>query len=427
MATQTLTTFDTLLKDVYRGPIVELLNQEMYLITWIEQRDVNDLGASKGGRRFIFPVHTGRNWGLGATSDGGSLAVAGAQTYLDGIENWKYLNAGIELTDMVIEQSKTQEGAFVQALSQEMDGAMTDMRKNASRMGYGTGDGLLATVNSTTSGSAQIQVDSGQYIAVGMQVDVLVKSSGATITNGSNVQVTAVSYNGSANSNTQAQAQITLSGGNVSVTSGTHGVYITGDRNLESNGLRNIIETGRTLHSINSSTYPIWDSNKLDAGNANPSEDLFMQIAQTARQRSGKAIDRFVTSFGVQRRLANTYASQKRWNDGNATDIDGGYSAIMVAAGGKPTPVVADVDAVNGTAFGLRQDSFAWAELGRPDWLIAPDEKGTIFHLKDGSTAGTKSAIWQAWIRWYAQLVCVAPHQNGKIINLNDDKPVARV
>ena len=42
------------------------------------------------------------------------------------------------------------------------------------------------------------------------------------------------------------------------------------------------------------------------------------------------------------------------------------------------------------------------------------------------STAGTKLAIWQAWIYWFAQFICVAPHRNGKMININDDLPVAR-
>ena len=426
MATQTLTTFDALLKNVYRGPIVELLNQETYLIDQVEKTNVNNLGAFNG-RQLVFPVHAGRNRGRGATTDGGALAAAGSQSYLDGIVSPKYFDQGIELTDPVIRQSEKDEGAFVRALTSEMEGAATDLRKDISRMAYGTGDGLLATVNSTSSGSAVIQVDSGQYIAVGDTVDVLVKSSGATITNGSAVQVTAVSYNGTKNSSTQTQAQVTLGGGNVSVTSGTHGVYISGDRNNESDGLRNICSTGRTLHQINSSTYPVWDSNTLDLSNANPSEDSFMQLAQTIRLRSGKGPDSFLTSLGVQRRLANQYASQKRWNDASVTKVDGGYSAIMVAAGNDPVPVIADVDAPAGVAFALNKGSFAWAEVARPDWLGAPDGNGSILHLKDGATAGSKLGIWQAWMVWYATLVNVAPNRNGKIVNINDDIPVVRL
>jgi hypothetical protein len=426
VATQNLASADSILKNVYRGTIVELLNQETYIIDQLEKTNANNMG-SFNGRQLVFAVHSGRNRGRGAHGDGGTLATAGSQAALDGIVTMKSFDQAIELSDQLIRQTKANEGAFVNALTWEMDGAATDLRKDISRQAYGTGDGLLATVNTTTSGAATVTVDTGQYIGVGDTVDVLVKSSGATITNGTAVQVTAVSYTGAANSVTQTQAQLTLSGGNVSVTNGTHGVYLSGDRNLETDGLGNIIATGRTLHQINSSTYPIWDSNVLSAGQANPSEDLFMQLAQKMRKRSGKGPDLFLTSLGVQRRLANTYTSQKRYNDAQAIKIDGGYSAIMVAAGNEPVPVVSDVDAPEGVAFGLRKDSFAWAELDKPDWLEAPDGNGGVLHLKDGATAGTKVRIWQAWMVWDATLTCIAPLRNGKITGFNDDIPEQRI
>lgn len=422
MATQTLTTFDALLKNVYRGPIIDLLNQETFLIDQLEKQNVNNLGSFTG-RQLVFPVHVSRNRGRGGTTDGGGLATAGAQGYLDGIVNIRYFDQGIELSDMVIKQSLQDEGAFVRAMTSEMEGATKDLRKDISRMAYGTGDGVLANCTATQSATT-ISVDSGQYIAVGDTVDVLTRSNGTV--KGAALTVTAVAYTGTAGTASQTNANITLSS-SVSVTN-ADAVYVSGDRNNESDGLRNITNTGRTLHSINSSTNPIWDGNVADAANGNPSEDLFMQQAQRIRQRSGKSsIDLFLTTLGIQRRLANTYASQKRWNDAQATKIDGGYSAIMVAAGNAPVPVVSDVDCPAGFVFSITKSSFAWAEVQRPDWLEAPDGKGSILHLKDGSVAGSKVAIWQAWIAWYATLVNVAPLQNGQIKNVNDDVPIARV
>lgn len=425
MATQTLTTFDAILKNVYRGPIVELLNQNTYLIDQLEKQNANSMGAFSG-RQLIFPVHTGRNRGRGATTDGGSLVSAGTQSYLDGIVSIKYFDTGIELTDMVIKQSQTDEAAFVRAMTSEMEGATTDLRKDISRMCYGTGDGLLASCTTTQNTINTFAVDSGQYIAVGDTVDIIVKATGATGTGAVGRLVTAVAYTGTANSSTQANANVTVNGGTISVDN-TFGVYISGDRNNESDGLRNITNTGRTLHQINSSTNPVWDGNVISAGQANPSEDLFMQLAQRIVLRTGKNIDVFLTTLGVQRRLANTYASQKRWNDAAVTKIEGGYSAIMVSAGNDPVPVVADVDAPAGLAFALNKASFAWAELAKPDWLEAPDGKGSILHLKDGATAGSKLTVWQAWMIWYATLVNIAPNRNGQLTNFNDDIPIARL
>jgi hypothetical protein len=426
VANQNLTSFDAVMKNYYAGPIVSLLNDETYMLDQIEQQHANDFGTFTG-RQVVFPTRVSRNRGRGATTDGGSLAAAGAQGYLDGIVNIRYLFQGIELTDMVIEQSKTDIGAFTRALTSETDRATIDLRKDVQRMVFGTGDGVLANCTAANSTNTQ-QVDSGQYIAVGDTVDILTKSNGTVKAQG--LTVTAVSYTGTAGSSTQTNATITLSATPGTATTTSDAIYISGDRNNESDGLRNICSTGRTLHQINSSTYPIWDSNVKAAASgsnvANPSEDLFMQLVQQIRARSGKNIDVFVTSLGVQRRLANTYASQKRWNDASVTKIDGGYSAIMVAAGNQPVPVVSDVDCPAGYAFAINKSSFCWTELNRPGFLESPDGNGSSFVLKDGSAAGSKVAVWQAWIRWYSTLACVAPLWNGAITNLADDVPIVR-
>ena len=410
MATQTLTTADAILKNVYRGTIVELLNQECFIMDMIEKQDANNLGKFDG-RQLVIAIHTGRNRGRGVAGDGGGLANAGTQSYMNAFVPIHYFNEGIELTDLVIKQTQTDEGAFVKALSSEMSLATTDMRKDACRMAYGTGDGLLATLTTSPGSTTTFTVDNGQYIGVGDTVDLLVKTTGATTTNGSAATVSSMSFNGTADTSTQANASIVLAAAVTADT--TYGLYISGDRANESDGLVNITNTGRTLHQVNSSTYPIWDGNVLDAANTFPNEDLFMQLAQRIQNRTGKRVKQFVTTLGVQRRLANTYTSQKRYNDARATEIDGGYTEITVSAGGQPAGVVGDTFARNGYAFAMPQDeTFAWAELTKPDWLLAPDGKGSILHLKDGSTAGSKVATWQAWLTWPAGLACVAPNRD---------------
>lgn len=422
MATQTLANYDAVLKDVYRGPIVDQLNQETWLIDQIERENANDMGQFNG-RRLIFPVHSGRNRGRGAGTDGGTLPTAGRQAYQDGIVTIKSMFQAIEVTDQLIKQASSNEAAFIKAVTSEIEGATTDLRKDISRQCYGTGDGLLASCTATQNATT-ISVDSGQFIAVGDTVDVLTRSNGTV--KGAALTVTAVAYTGAADGATQANADITLSG-SVSVTN-ADGVFIAGDRNNETDGLRNITAASRTLHAINSATAgnQFWDGNVKQAAWGSISEDLLMQLAQVARQRATKGIDVFLGTLGIQRRLANTYQSQKRWNDANAVKTTGGYSAIMVAAGNSPVPFVADVDAPVGWTFALRKDTFCWSEIEKPNWLTPPDGDAGMFHLKDGSSAGTKQAIWQAWLGWYATLVNVRPQANGQISQLKDDIPVAR-
>ena len=429
MATQSLTNFDAILKNVYRGPIVEQLNQESYAIDQFERVAANDMGAFSG-RQVIFPIHVARNRGRSAITDGGTLPTAGSQSYADGTVAIRYFAQGIELTDQVIKQSETNEGAFVRALTAEIEGATTDLRKDINRQIYGTGDGVLSTISTATTSGTSVSVDNTQYIAVGDKVDII-KSDGTTYV-ATGVTVSAVTSSGAITTGAASAGSITISTA-VSATTGTgavvvlSGSYGTGSSAMESDGFRNITATSGTLHGLSASSYPVWAGSEVDNNYATVSEDLFIQLSQTIRKKSAKTPDVFLTTLGVQRRLANTYTSLKRYNDAKSVEINGGYSAIMVAAGNNPLPVVSDVDAPQGFAFGLRKDSFAWTELQKPDWLSAPDGKGSILSLKTTGSTGQRSATWQAWLGWYAALACVARNQNGRIKNLQDDAPVARV
>jgi len=430
LATQNLSSADAYLKNVYYGPWVEQLNQETAILDVLEKTNANDMGTF-GGRQLIFVAHSSRNRGRGGMTDGGNLATAGAQGGVDGLVSIKYFDVAIELSDQVIKQTKTDPMAFVRSLTFEMEMAQKDMRKDVTRIAYGTGDGVLA--NYVSGGgvgpSVTMVVDSGQYIAVGDTVDILVKATGAS--HGTSGVVQSVTFNGTANTATQAQAQIVvLFPGAVTAQAAGDAVYISGDRSLESDGLRNICSTGRTLHNINSASAGngFWDSNVKDYANAAAiSEDGVMQLAQQIRQRSGFAPKFGMSTLGVQRRLANTYTNDKRFNDNNATDYKGGYDTIFVSAGGAPMPFRADVDAPCGTFFLLNEDGLCWSQIGPPDWLQPPDDKGSVFQLKSTATAGVWQRIWQAWLIWDACLVSIAPARQGKGINTYDDIPVQRL
>jgi hypothetical protein len=432
MATTTLSSADAILKNVYRGAIVEQLNQETYAIDQFEHTNVNDMGAYIG-KQLMFAVHTGRNRQRSAFADGGTLVTPGAQTAAQGTVTIRYFNTGIELTDQVIKQTENNEGAFVKALTYEIDGATQDLRKDINRQVYGTGDGVIANVSGTVTSGAKtsLSVDSTQYIGVGDVLDVHESTStAASPVVGGTVTVTAVTASGAASGGSAGTA------GTITFTSKTFAnaltggwVSLTGSFGIETDGLRNITAATGTLHNIAASTaWKGYDDSSAAYATSGVTEDLFIKLAQNVRQRSNKGgPEVFLTSPGVQRRLANTYTSNKRWNDAKVLDVEGGYSAIMVAAGNKPVPVISDVDAPKSFAFGIRKDSFAWSEVAKPDWLSAPDGKGSILQLKTTGSSGGREAKWQAWFVWYAALVNVARSQNGRLSQLPDDAPVDRV
>lgn len=415
MATQTLAAFDAALKDLYVGPIVEQMNQKTYLLDQIE-RDADHIDHT--GRRAVVPLHKNRNRGRKSIADGGTLPTAGAQVYLDAIVPLRYHTYGIELTDQVIEASKTNEGAFVSAIEAETKGVAVDMRKDINRQAFGLGNGVLAKAN-TASKETKLKVQNEiemQYLQVGDIVDVLIETTGAT-TNGV-VGAEIVERKVSSSEvilSKELAAELAAS---------TYSIYVSGNRNQEMDGLRNITENERTLHSVNSATAgnAFWKGNIIKAGNsvsatAVAGESLFEQLADNVGAQGNGDVEVFLTSRGIRRRLADSYQSQKRFNDGKAVDVHGGYSAIMV----NEIPVIADDDCPKGYAFGFNKSAMKWFEQTKPGWL--EQSNGGIFQLKTAGT-GSYAAVWQAWMRWYAALGCTAPNRTGRIEFASDDAPV---
>jgi hypothetical protein len=423
MATQTLAAFDAALKDLYVGPIVEQLNQKTYILDQIE-RDADHIDHT--GRRAVVPLHKNRNRGRKSIADGGTLPTAGAQVYLDAIVPLRYHTYGIELTDQVIEASKTNEGAFISAIEVESKGVAIDMRKDINRQAFGIGTGALAAAPTATAGVNKASKETKlefflpsdvQYILVGDVIDVIKEATGELGKGVEGAEVTARKV--------AATTEVTLSKSlKEELAAETYNVYISGNRNQEMDGMRNITENERTLHSVNSATAgnAFWKGNTVKAGESKPKpavagESLFEQLADNVGAQGNGDVEVFLTTRGIRRRLADSYQSQKRFNDAKAVDVHGGYSAIMV----NEIPVVADDDAPKTFAFGFNKSALKWFEQTKPGWLER--ENGGIFHLKTAGT-GTYAAIWQAWFRWYAALGCVAANRTGRIEFCTDDEPV---
>ncbi len=418
IAGQTLTAADAILKELYVGPIIEQINQKKYLLEQIE-RDSDHVEHT--GRKAVVPVHKNRNWGQSSIADGGTLPTAGRQAWADALIPIRAHTLGIELTDMSIEATKNDKGAFISLLTAETQGAATDLSKNLNRQAFGEGTGALVSKESvkTVAAGADTHLTFAkeadlQYLQVGMIVDLVKESNGKIEAKG--VLATEITERSVANK--EIVVSVTTAG--EVKTTDKFNLYFKNSYKNEIDGLRNIVNKSRELHSIDSSAAgnAYWNANLVDAKEAAAGEDLFEQLADNVGAQGNGEVEVFLTSRGVKRRLANTYQSQKRFNDKTATQIAGGYSAIMV----NEVPVVADDDAPKGFAFGLNKSAFKWFQQNDPGWL--QQGNAGIFHLKHGvSNAGEFVNSWIAFFRWYAALGCVAPNRTGRIENAADDSP----
>src|SRR4051812_46992724 len=175
MATQTLATADALLKDLYRGPIIEQLNYKTYMLDMIE-RDGDSVDFT--GRRAVFPVHSAPNFSPTSIADGGTLPTPGVQGYQDGIVNIKYHAGALELTDQAIKQATGNEGSFVNLLDNDSKKLGKDLRKQINRQVFRTGNGVITALSSSPAAANTFTVVSTQYLRVGSIVDIVTIANG---------------------------------------------------------------------------------------------------------------------------------------------------------------------------------------------------------------------------------------------------------
>ena len=425
MAGQTISTADAILKELYLGPIVEMLNQKAYLIDQLE-RDSDNVDFT--GRQWVVPLHYGRNSGRRAIGDGGKFASAGAQKTVDATGKLRYQTVSIQITDQVMKTTQSNEGAFVSALDLETKGAATDLRKEVNRQMFGRGEkgGLCAKGSSTTGVSEKskesklkFELESDlQYIEVGDIIDVLRESNGKTESKG----IEGAEVTEKKTSSLEVVLGTALESGAAELGQTYFQVYLSGSYAHESDGLRNIIETGRTLHGINSSTAgkKFWDANTVKVGaaaaeSAVATEDAFIQLFDQVGAKGNGDVEVCLTTRGIRRRLAAQYQSQKRYNDAQAVQIHGGYSAIMV----NEIPVVIDDMCPLGYAFAFNKSAFKIFEQGKPGFFEGPD--GHCWFPTPGS-GGVYEASWQAYLIWYMALGCVAPNRTGRLEYCTDNK-----
>lgn len=390
----TLTAADAVLKEDYHGPIVEQLNNGNVLLAETETNTEDIVG-----RRFVTPLHMSRNSGVGARRERTTLPTAGSQGYKDIFGPVRSMYARIELSGQVIESMAKSRGAFIRALESEMDGAITDGKRDYCRQLWGESNGRLCgvnTVNSTTLTPSGIRDDQLRALEEGFLIDIGTLASPTSIATGRSV--TAVDY---------TARTFTISGAAVNVTAGTHFVFRSGaggasdnsgnpgDGQAELTGIQTMVDDTAILHTLDPASNPRWKSkvltNPAGAGTDRAiSENLVNQAIMQTEIASGQVVNLLVGSDGVYRSYANLLTGLKRNMD--EFDLKGGYTAVRVGhapqAGrqGKKLGLTWDRDCPNKRLYGLTTSDFNFMELLDWEWM---DKAGAILVQVDNEDAYT--------------------------------------
>ncbi len=399
--TSNTTTQGALLKELYTLPPVRVLNDKSFLHDKLTKESAQ---LDFSGKYIPFPVTVQRSLGRGSRGDGGVLPTAISEEDVEAKALIAYHYYALEWTEALEEVSKNKEGAFESAVSRKMKNVSIDMAKELNRQWYNAdANGVLGTSAATATSSSQV-MDSVQFFQVGDVLDQYPAASSTATSTGKVVQ-----------SINKATKTVTFTT-SVTGTSGDRWV-VTGNFGNEVEGLRAIAAEDRTLHNIDSTTYDVWDGNVLAASGAAADESLLEQLYDAIGERGRGDMDTYLSTRGIRRRLADSFASQRRYLNEKSLDPKLGYRSLEVNG----CEMVIDDDCPKGHIFALSRDVLKIMQLTKPGFLETEAGDGAVVELKDHTVAGQKVAAWQSWYRYHCSMVCTDPARTGSISDAEDD------
>lgn len=399
-----LSAADSALKEDYQPAIREQLNQEIMMLNQIESnsRDVE-------GRRAVLSIHTGRNNGVGARAEAGTLPTAGSQSYAEERVTLKYNYGRIQITGPVIRAMKSDSGSFVRAIESEVNGVVNDLKRDVNRQIFNDSNGTIARCASVSSADVTLTTPTAtqlRQLEVGSKVDIGALDSPTDHANGS--EITAINT---------STGVITLSpaasaGVGASDYVFRHGAKTTTDgTTYELTGLQAIVNSSGTLFNVNPTSVTDWVSTVDGNSGTNraATDNLFESVIDEIFLDSGQAPDFIVTTPAVRRNYAAQLKAQKRFTD--TTTLKGGFSALTVDAGNVSLPLAVDRDCPSNKAFLLKTDNIMQHQSS--DWEFM-DEDGSVLSRVSATDA------YEAVLFKYHELTTDRRNVHGRIDDLTE-------
>lgn len=387
----TLSNADKVLKTYYLDAITEQLNNTSPFFAKIEKNS-NDVY----GKEVKKLVAYGLNGGVGAGGEESTLPSSAGNLYGQITVPLKNLYGTIEITDKALRASENNSGAFVNLLNAEMDGLIKASKYNFSRMLFGDGTGVLATVVSFSGND--IVLDNVQGFQEGMSVDFYDSEYSCYVIGFTSRRIVKVD---------RTAKKITISGVAPTEDDLFEGceVVVQGSKNMELTGLKAIFDTSSNLYGMTRATNS-W-LNPYTLGSVGSITEAKLQTAIDAiEEAGGETPDLIICSWGVRRALQALFSTNKRTVD--TVMLEGGFSAMSYNG----IPIVADRFCPSGTMYILNTKDFTLSQLC--DWQWLSDDEGKILKQIAGRP------IYTATLVKYAELICARPYAQGKLSGITE-------
>lgn len=382
----TLTSAESALKNVYLGVVANQLNvRSNPLLAKIKMSSKDVWGKEI---RKLAPF--GINGGVGAGSETASLPKSSGNSYVQFTAELKNLYGKIELSDKAIRASANNLGAFVNLLSDEMEGLVRASAFNLGRMLYGDGSGLLATAASASGQT--VTCDKVNNLIEGMLVDVY---TGESV----NAKQLKITYVDRVNKTFNYEGTATIKTGDK--------IYCQGSKGYEITGLGKIFDTANTtLYGVSVTDYP-WLKPYVSAPTSNQdiSDTLIQEAIDELEFNHDSQINYIATTAEIRRAYQQYLSACKRNID--VMDLEGGFKTISHNG----IPVVADRFVDSGKMFLLNTNDFTLHQLC--DWKWLEGENGRILRQNADQPA------YSATLVKYAELICDKPCGQALLTKIN--------
>lgn len=379
----TLQTAENALKNVYLGVVANQLNVNANPLLARIKRSSKDVWGKEIRKLAPFGI----NGGIGAGSETDQLPTASGNGYVQFVADLKNLYGRIEISDKAVRASANNIGAFVNLLSDEMEGLVKASSFNLGRMLYGDGTGLLA-IASSVSGKT-VTCDKVNNLIEGMLIDVY-KSDAK-----SNTSPLKVVYVDRVNKTFtyECSADVTIAQNDK--------FYVQGSKDFEISGLGRIFDSAQdTIYGVSKTTYP-W-LKPFTSTSEKEISDIAIQEAIDFLDMNVDSQINFITCSSKVRRAYQEYLGAYRRNI-DITELEGGYKTITHNG----IPVVADRFVDDDTMYLLNTNDFTLHELC--DWKWLEGEDGRILKQNQGYPT------YSATLVKYAELICDKPCGQAKI------------
>lgn len=300
------------LKYFYLDGLVSQINENADPFT--AQIEKNSQGVV--GSDIVMGLQYGRHGGVGNAADDGSLPTVNPRKHAQAKWATKNLFATFQITQKLMDASKTSAGAFENMLTNEVQTLETDAKDNFSRQALGDGTGVLTAASGVREGASNdiLPVDDTTFFAEGMLVDIWDTSGNAYLHQG--VEVTTVDDD---------NLKLTFYGvtldANIAV---GDQIYIHGSKDIELTGVKSVFEN-TTLYGIDRTTNKWLSPKRVNLAGEIAEVDIQKGIHHV-NSKAGSKINFILCSYGVERAYSNLLAATKQIV--NSIELKGGFKAI---------------------------------------------------------------------------------------------------